>query len=103
MHDIQDHVVKHLEFIQAVIIRMNTNSFQIKGWMVTIVTAVLALLASTQKRAFVLCGLVPTVLFWGLDAYFLTQERRFRGLYNDVAGVSENGPVMKPLLGTSRN
>jgi hypothetical protein len=24
--------VKHLEFIQGVITRMNTNSFQMKGW-----------------------------------------------------------------------
>ena len=91
----KNETMKHLEFIQAVITRMNTNSFQIKGWMVTIAAAVLALFASTQNRSFVLCGLLPTVLFWCLDAYYLTQERRFRGLYNDVAGVSDSPQQLK--------
>lgn len=81
--------MKHLEFIQVVITRMNTNSFQIKGWMVTIMAAVLAMFASTKNHWFVLCGLPPTFLFWCLDAYYLTQERRFRGLYSDVAGISQ--------------
>lgn len=29
-------------------------------------------------------------MFWLLDTYYLTQEKRFRGLYNDVAAVSKN-------------
>ena len=91
----KDETMKHLEFIQVVITRMNTNSFQIKGWMVTIAAAVLALFASTQNRLFVLCGLLPTVLFWCLDAHYLTQERRFRGLYTDVAGVSDSPQQLK--------
>ena len=91
----KDETIKHLEFIQVVITRMNTNSFLIKGWMVTIAAAVLALFASTLNRSFVLCGLPPTVLFWCLDAYYLTQERRFRGLYNDVAGVSDSPQYLK--------
>ena len=34
--------IKHLEFIQSTITRMNQNSFQIKGWMITLVSALLA-------------------------------------------------------------
>jgi hypothetical protein len=41
-----DNKIKHLEFIQGVITRMNANSFQIKGWSVTITAALLALYAS---------------------------------------------------------
>ena len=82
--------LKHLEFIQNVITRMNTNSFQIKGWAITIVSATLALYASTKNDYFILIGVFPAFIFWFLDAYYLTQERKFRGLYNDVAGVSEN-------------
>jgi hypothetical protein len=81
--------IKHLEFIQAVITRMNTNSFQMKGWMVTIVSAILALYASTKNHYFVLVAIFPTVIFWFLDTYYLWQERKFRGLFNDVAGLSE--------------
>ncbi len=65
--------IKHLEFIQATITRMNQNSFQIKGWMITI---------------------VPVIVFWMLDAYYLQQERKVRGIYNDVAGISPEASNM---------
>ena len=89
--------LKHLEFIQNVITRMNTNSFQIKGWAIIIVSATLALYASTKEECFILVGVFPTLIFWFLDAYYLTQERKFRGLYNDVAGVSEKPFDLKPF------
>jgi len=78
---------QHLEFIQNVITRMNTNSFQIKGLAITIVTALLAIYASTPKVIFVFLGVPPTLLFWFLDTYYLQQERKFRGVYNDVTGL----------------
>ena len=77
--------VKHIEFVQSVITRMSTNSFQLKGWMITIVSALLALFASSSNELFVLIALVPTIVFWFLDAFYLQQERKFRGLYNDIA------------------
>lgn len=80
--------IKHLEFIQNVITRMNTNSFQIKGWSIVIVSALMAVYASTQNSYFFLAAIFPTSIFWFLDAYYLNQERKFRGLYNDVAGVT---------------
>jgi len=81
--------LKHLEFIQNVITRMNINSFQIKGWAITIVSATLALCAATKNEYFVLVGVFPSLIFWFLDANYLTQERRFRSLYNDVAGITK--------------
>ena len=87
--------IKHLEFIQNIITRMNTNSFQIKGWTVVIISAILVIYASTKNYYFVLSGIFPTLIFWFLDTYYLTQERKFRGLYNDVAGVSENPKIIK--------
>lgn len=89
--------IKHLEFIQAVITRMNTNSFQIKGWTITIVAALLAVYASTKNEMFVLVSLLPVFGFWFLDSFYLMQERKFRGLYNDVAGISENPKNIKPF------
>ena len=80
--------IKHLEFIQSTITRMNQNSFQIKGWMITLVSALLALYASSEKVVYILIAIVPAIVFWLLDAYYLQQERRFRGVYNDVAGLS---------------
>ncbi len=89
--------LKHLEFIQNVITRMNTNSFQIKGWAVTLVSAFLALFASSKNCCFILAAIFPAMILWFLDAYYLSEERKFRGLYNDVAGISEKPRPIKPF------
>jgi hypothetical protein len=89
--------IKHLEFIQAVITRMNTNSFQVKTWTITTTAALLAVYAGTKNALFVLVAVVPVAISWMLDSYYLTQERRFRGLYNDVAGISPEPQALKPF------
>ena len=81
--------IKHLELIQAIITRMNQNSFQIKGWMLTIVSALLALFASSNNGIYISIGIIPVTIFWFLDAFYLQQERKFRGVYNDVAGITD--------------
>lgn len=79
----------HLEFIQNIITRMNTNSFQIKEWMITIVSALLALFASSDNEnvLYIFVAIAPTLIFWLLDSYYLQQERKYRGLYDDVRGL----------------
>ncbi|MDR2032354.1 MAG: hypothetical protein LBP86_08930 [Azoarcus sp.] len=78
--------LKHLEMIQDVINRMAGNSFQLKGWSVTVLSALLALVAGSNRLVFVLpVALFPCVAFWVLDGFFLHQERLYRALYNDVA------------------
>lgn len=88
--------VKHLEMIQAIITRMAQNSFALKGWAVTIVTGILALGAAAGNGRIAWLALVPAVAFWGLDSYYLRQERLFRKLYDRVrnrAGYDEDaGP-----------
>lgn len=37
---------------------------------------------------YIFIAIVPAIVFWMLDAYYLQQERKFRGIYNDVAGIS---------------
>ena len=101
-----DEKIKHLEFIQNIITRMNTNSFQIKGWNTTIVAAFLAVYASTKNEAFLLCAIMPSIVLWFLDTYYLQQERKFRGLYKDVAGISNKNSIkpfeMRPDLYTKK-
>ena len=75
---------QHIGFIQDIITRMNTNSFQIKGWAITIISALFAIYASTKNESFLLiCG-IPILLFWGLDAFYLWQERLFRCIYENT-------------------
>jgi hypothetical protein len=85
--------MKHLEFIQNIISRMNTNSFQIKEWMIAIVSALLALYANSNNVTFIFVAIAPTILFWYLDAYYLQQERKFRKLYDDVLSEGIEVPV----------
>jgi hypothetical protein len=73
--------IKHFEVIQAVITRLAGNSFSIKGWTVVLVAALLAVAVKEQAAAFAATALLPIVFFWGLDAYYLLQERLFRDLY----------------------
>jgi len=80
---------QHLEFIQNVINRMNTNSFQMKGLALTLVTALMAIYASTINVTFMFVGIIPLLFFWSLDSYYLQQERKFRGIYNDLTGLNE--------------
>lgn len=77
--------VRHLEMIQGVISRLGQNSFMYKGWAVTLVAGILALAAAQDMGwQFVLVALLPTAVFWGLDGYYLRQERLFRKLYDAV-------------------
>jgi hypothetical protein len=80
----QEHTVKHLEFIQAIITRLAGNSFLLKGWTVTLAAALFALSANDTNPSFALIALFPALAFWGLDAYYLRQERLFRKLYEDL-------------------
>lgn len=75
---------KHLEFVQLVITRMNVNSFLLKGWSVTLVAALFAFAAKDSDIDYVLITYISTPLFWLLDAYYLSLERQYRGLYNSV-------------------
>lgn len=79
-----DEQIKHLEFIQGGINRFASNSFQMKGWMLTIVSALLGFLVNSGESKFALVAILPVVVFWGLDSYYLQLERKFRGIYNDV-------------------
>lgn len=76
---------KHLEFIQAIITRMNSNSFMIKGWSVALVAGLLALAAKDSDKSFAVLAFVPVVVFWGLDAFYLSKEKRYRKLFEDAA------------------
>lgn len=79
-----ERTVKHIELLQAVITRLAQNSFSYKGWSITLVAAILALAAKESRPQYLLVALIPALAFWGLDAYYLRQERLYRKLYDGV-------------------
>jgi hypothetical protein len=73
---------KHLDLLQGVITRHNSNSFMIKGWTITICTAILVIAGTWKEPILSLIALVPITVFWVLDSFYLANERCFVSLYN---------------------
>lgn len=71
----------HLGILQSVIQRMAVNSTSSKAWCITIVSAILVLVADKQKPDYALIALIPTFLFMCLDSYYLALEKGFRASY----------------------
>jgi hypothetical protein len=81
---------KHLEFIQLTITRMNVNSFLVKGWLVTLVAAVFVLSEKDANMTFLWLAPFVSILFWILDAFFVSTERKYRSLYDYVRTLDES-------------
>ncbi|HNF69924.1 MAG TPA: hypothetical protein PLL28_11145 [Chitinophagales bacterium] len=99
-----DHKAKHLEFIQEAIKRMNTLSFQIKGWCITLVSAINVLAAKDVDHDHILLVYWIVPIFWAMDAFYLSQERQYRTLYNEVrlkkeADIDFNMQTQASILG----
>ncbi|GEM_PF-208168 len=91
---IMDSKSKHLEFIQTAINRMAGNSFLLKGWAVTLVGGLLALSFKETDKAYIGISIAILFFFWILDAYYLSLERSFVGLYDRVRTISGDFPWM---------
>ena len=81
----------HLAMIQGVVNRLAQSSFLLKGWSVVLVSALLAFAANSSEELVLYVALLPALAFWGLDGYFLSQERLFRALYDHVRAQDEAG------------
>lgn len=84
----------HLQMLQSVINRMAANSASAKTWCITIVSAFIALVASTQQLNLVYFTLLPICLFYILDVYYLALEKSFRASYEQfVSDVHADKPL----------
>ncbi|WP_153798486.1 hypothetical protein [Foetidibacter luteolus] len=90
MSNINDNKIKHLEFIQLTITRMNVNSFLVKGWLVTLVAAIFVLSEKDANTKFLWFAPFVSILFWILDAFFIVTERKYRCLYDQVRTLTES-------------
>lgn len=79
----------HLQFIQNVINRLSHNSFLLKGWTVVLVSALFALSSQGTAQSFIYIALLPALVFWGLDGFFLGMEWKYRKLYDYVRQLPE--------------
>lgn len=79
-----DNKIRHLEMIESIIERMGSNSFQLKGWAVTLVTVVGALASREADKKFFLIAFIPLLAFWAIDSLYLQSERKYKHLYRQV-------------------
>jgi len=90
----QEIIHKELDLIQDIIKRMATNSFQVKTWLIGILSALVVL---ENKAIFATANgnedfsikmniflFLPILCFWYLDAFFLSTEKLYRELYKWV-------------------
>lgn len=77
--------LKHLEFIQNAITRMNTCSFLIKGWSTTLLAGLFALAAKDANVNYVLISYIAIPVFWVLDGFFVSTGRMYCDLYGHVS------------------
>ena len=75
-------VQSYLTILQGVISRMASNSSACKAWCVALVSAVIVIIADKGKPDYVGITIIPLVLFFFLDSYYLALERMFRAMYN---------------------
>lgn len=92
-----DHTIEHLKLIVAVVTRLGQNSFAIKGWAVALVAGIFVVANTRTGPYYFLIALLPTLAFWGLDAYYLRQERLFRRLYDSIRTATESEMQSNPF------
>jgi hypothetical protein len=96
-------VQTHLGIIQNVISRMAANSSSCKSWCITLVAAILVVIADKNNSKLAMIAYIPTFLFLLLDAHYLALEKGFRISYNAFVAklhkeqlVSEDFYVISP-------
>jgi hypothetical protein len=99
-------VQSHLGMVQDIVTRMATNSVNCKTWCISLVSAILVIIADKGTPDYAWIALIPVFLFLILDAYYLGQERAFRDSYNHFVRSLHDGTatpqdlfVIRPMRG----
>lgn len=80
-----DILHKEIDLIQSCINRMSQNSFSCKGWCLTLIAGVFALVpANIGKWYICVVMLCVDMCFWYLDSFYLLQEKLYRDKYEWV-------------------
>lgn len=72
---------------------MAANSGACKTWCVTLVSAILVVVADKNRPSLVWVAIVPTLLFAGLDVYYLALEKGFRSAYEEFVRKLHTGAL----------
>ncbi len=86
MPEHNDKTIAHMNMIQGVITRLESNCFTLKAMAMTMAAALLAFLGAIENPNWIYPSAVclPVVVFWAMDAQYLRLGRCFRHLFNSV-------------------
>lgn len=73
---------------------MGGNSFLLRGWSITLISVFSGFAFEAETRVvsvyFLSIAIFLVTVFWLLDSYYLSQERSYRSLYNEVRKKPES-------------
>ena len=88
-----DHaaVLKHMDMYQNIITRMANNSAACKKWGIPLITLILGFVVKENQPLLVWVTIIPVMIFYLVDCYYLGLERQFRAGFNSSADKIREG------------
>ena len=86
MTPLTNETIQHLGFIQDAISRQASHAFAVKGWTISVSTALDAFILNQKNVVNPWLVFLPPIAFLILDSLFLRNERIFRHLYELTLG-----------------
>jgi hypothetical protein len=86
----KDNLVEELNLIQTQIQRMAGNSFIVKGWYTTFMSAFIVYIFTKNDFSLIFLGVILTLGCFIYDCYFLYLENRYREKYSWVINNIDN-------------
>ena len=97
----KDNLVEELNLIQTQIQRMAGNSFIVKGWYTTFMSAFIVYIFTKNDFSLIFLGVILTLGCFIYDCYFLYLENRYREKYSWVINNIDNDNFLfnkKPFI-----
>lgn len=76
----------HINIVQGIIGRLGGYSATVKNFSITLAAAAIAVNLAEDQKGLLGIAIMAVGLLIVIDAYYLSQERAFRDLYNEIVG-----------------
>ena len=91
-------VIKHMEMYQGIITRLAGNSAGCKNFAIPLITAILGFIVLEKQVALIWLSILPILLFYFVDCYYLVLENQFRDSYDHDAKKIQKGTFTRKDL-----
>lgn len=87
-----EEIHKEIDLIQSCINRMSQNSFSCKGWNLTLIAGIFALVPENINKWYIcIVILCINLCFWWLDSFYVLQEQKYRDKYEWIINKRVEG------------